>query len=173
MISEERRQKREGSAGLRVVSKSESKGSMNGDRRSRYRQVVGVEDEDKRTVLQSCAVACCKGSLRGASLVAELKQAGFLGCLIMRIAGAMFLLMFVNEEDQRLVLDRSDLDRWFVRVEAWQPELQIENRSVWLSVVGLPMHLWSEGTFNSIVRLWGKLVRVEAATTKPRSFVRA
>ncbi|KAK8681367.1 hypothetical protein V6N13_053771 [Hibiscus sabdariffa] len=173
MISGERRQKREGNTGLRVGSKLESKGSVNGDRRTRYRQVAGVEDEEKRAVLQSCAMAWCKGSLREASLVTEFKHAGVMDCSIMRIAGAMFLLMFVNEEERRLVLERTDLDRWFTRVEAWQPELQIESRSAWLSVVGLPMHLWSEGTFNSIARLWGKLVRVEAATTEPRSFERA
>ncbi|KAK8704940.1 hypothetical protein V6N13_048552 [Hibiscus sabdariffa] len=91
----------------------------------------------------------------------------------MRIAGAAFLLMFYNEDDRLAVLDRSDLDHWFVKVEMWKPEIQIRSRSVWLSVVGLPMHLWSKESFHCIAQLWGELIKVENATIEPCSFERA
>ncbi|KAK8612560.1 hypothetical protein V6N13_092672 [Hibiscus sabdariffa] len=132
------------------MSQDASKESVTGGRRSTYRKVTGVVDEAKWEVLNACAVAWSKGSLRGATLVVELKHAGFFGCSIMRIARPVFLLMFSNEEDRRAMLARSDLDRWFVKVEAWRPKIRITNRSVWLFVVGLPMHLWSEKSFSRI-----------------------
>ncbi|KAK8604730.1 hypothetical protein V6N13_099661 [Hibiscus sabdariffa] len=73
---------------------------------SRYKlKVEGVVDEVKRKLLNTCVVAWCKGTLRGAALVAELKMASFLGCSVMRIAGAAFLLIFSNDEDRCAVLD--------------------------------------------------------------------
>ncbi|KAK8571046.1 hypothetical protein V6N13_025604 [Hibiscus sabdariffa] len=155
MVSQECRQSRPMSARVRVVAQDESKESVNGGRRLAYRQVVRVEDEAKREVLISCAVAWCKGSLRGANLVVELNQACLFVCSIMRISGAVFLMMFSNEEDQRKVLERPDLDQWFEKVEAWKPELRIDSRSAWLSVVGLLMHLWSEESLHRIASLWG------------------
>ncbi|KAK8694492.1 hypothetical protein V6N13_072042 [Hibiscus sabdariffa] len=154
----------------RVVSREESKESVHGVRRSIYRQVEGVVDEAKREVLNSCTVSWCTGDIRGASLVAEIKQAGFVGCSVMRIAGAVVLLMFTNEDERHAMLERSDLKKWFAEVEAWRPEITITNRSAWLSVVGLPMHLWLEESFNRIAQFWGRLIRVEDATLEPQSF---
>ncbi|KAK8993294.1 hypothetical protein V6N11_033395 [Hibiscus sabdariffa] len=37
---------------------------------------------------------------------------------------------------------------------------------------GLPIQLWSEGSFRNIVGLWGMYLRVDAATEEPTSFER-
>ncbi|KAK8690494.1 hypothetical protein V6N13_074027 [Hibiscus sabdariffa] len=81
--------------------------------------------------------------------------------------------MFTTVDERQTMLERSDMSKWFVNVEAWRPELTITNRSAWLSVVGLPMHLWSEESFNCISQLWGRLIRVEEATLEPQSFEQA
>ncbi|KAK8594191.1 hypothetical protein V6N13_126000 [Hibiscus sabdariffa] len=91
----------------------------------------------------------------------------------MRAARDTMLLMFSSLEDRKVLLDRTDLDQWFVRVTGWKPELRLDSRCVWLSVVGLPMHRWSSETFGNITSLWGQLVRIEDNTTKPHSFERA
>ncbi|KAL4348267.1 hypothetical protein GQ457_17G011890 [Hibiscus cannabinus] len=91
----------------------------------------------------------------------------------MRIFGAMVLLMFVTTEERQTLLDRYDLDRWFARIVAWSPEVRLDNRSVWVSVVGLPIHLWSHETLANLASLWGKLIRVEGSTMEPQSFERA
>ncbi|KAK8704000.1 hypothetical protein V6N13_047636 [Hibiscus sabdariffa] len=124
-------------------------------------------------VLKTCVIAWCKGSLRGSELVAELKMAGFHGCLVMQIAGAVYLLMFTNEEDKQVVLARLDLTQWFTKVKGSTLGVQVGSRSAWLLVVGIPMHLWSKETFRRIAQLWGRLIRVEDATTEPRGFERA
>ncbi|KAK8685473.1 hypothetical protein V6N13_041474 [Hibiscus sabdariffa] len=134
-----------------------SRESVNGEQGEKFRWVDGVEDVLKREVLSTCAVAWCKGSLRGTELLAELKREGFTGCSVMRIAGAAYLLMFMNEEDRRDMLSRPVINQWFTKVEEWKPGVQIGSWSVWLSMVGIPMNLWSEGTFQSIAQVWGSL----------------
>ncbi|KAK8690489.1 hypothetical protein V6N13_074022 [Hibiscus sabdariffa] len=76
-------------------------------------------------------------------------------------------------DERQTMLERSDMSKWFVNVEACRPELTITNRSAWLSVLGLPMHLWSEESFNNISQLWGRLIRMEEATLEPQSFEQA
>ncbi|KAL4323623.1 hypothetical protein GQ457_11G028100 [Hibiscus cannabinus] len=138
-----------------------------------HKSVTGVVAEDKLEVLDSCAVAWCKEGLRGRALVEELRRAKIHGCSVMRISGAMVLLMFVTTEERQALLDRYDLDRWFARIVAWSPEVRLDSRSVWVSVVGLPIHLWSHETFANLASLWGKLIRVEGFTMEPQSFERA
>ncbi|KAL4278235.1 hypothetical protein GQ457_03G021170 [Hibiscus cannabinus] len=138
-----------------------------------HKSVTGVVAEDKLEVLDSCAVAWCKEGLRGRALVEELRRAEIRGCSVMRISGAMVLLMFVTTEERQALLDRYDLDRWFARIVAWSPEVWLDSRSVWVSVVGLPIYLWSHETFANLASLWGKLIRVEGSTMEPQSFERA
>ncbi|KAL4352342.1 hypothetical protein GQ457_06G013020 [Hibiscus cannabinus] len=138
-----------------------------------HKSVTGVVAEDKLEVLDSCAMAWYKEGVRGRALVEELRRAEICGCSVMRISGAMVLLMFVTTEEHQALLDRYDLDRWFARIVAWSPEVRLDSRSVWVSVVGLPIHLWSHETFANLASLWGKLIRVEGYTMEPQSFERA
>ncbi|KAL4353219.1 hypothetical protein GQ457_06G009120 [Hibiscus cannabinus] len=87
-----------------------------------HKSFTGVVAEDKLEVLDSCAVAWCKEGLRGRALVEELRRAEICGCSVMRISGAMVLLMFVTTEERQALLDRYDLDRWFARIVAWSPK---------------------------------------------------
>ncbi|KAK8661557.1 hypothetical protein V6N13_091156 [Hibiscus sabdariffa] len=137
------------------------------------RRVIGVLDESKKEVLETCVVAWCKGRLRGEALVKELRRAGFTGCSVMRAAGEVVLLLFVTEEERQSVLDRSDLDRWFVKVLPWSPDIGFDSRSVWISVLGVPVQFWSQDTFRNIAHLWGSLVRLDESTLDLTSFEQA
>ncbi|KAK8595422.1 hypothetical protein V6N13_016791 [Hibiscus sabdariffa] len=110
-----------------------------------HRCVTRVVAEDKLEVLDSCVVAWCKDDLRGRMLVEELWMVKVQGCSVMRISGEMVLLLFATGDERKALLDRTDLDRWFVRTE----------------------------TFSNLVGLWGRLVRVENTTMEPQSFERA
>ncbi|KAK8590340.1 hypothetical protein V6N13_057233 [Hibiscus sabdariffa] len=147
--------------------------SVSGGHGGVSRRVTGVLDGSKKEVLETCAVAWCKGQLRGEALVKELRRAGFTGCSVMRAAGEVVLLLFVTEEEHQSVLDRSDLDRWFVKVLPWSPDISFDSRSVWLSVLGVPMQFWSQDTFRNIAQLWGSLVRLDESTMDPKSFEQA
>ncbi|KAK8701646.1 hypothetical protein V6N13_020029 [Hibiscus sabdariffa] len=170
MVSPSRRRPRSNATWGKASQQVGSRESVTGGHRAMLWKVEGMEDEAKCEVLKTCAIAWCKGSLRGLDLTVELNRVGFHGCSVMRIAGATLLLMFSNEEDMRAILARPDLTQWFMKVEVWEPDIHMGSQSAWLSVVWVPMHLWSEETFRRIVHLWGKLIRLEEATTEPQSF---
>ncbi|KAL4378329.1 hypothetical protein GQ457_02G029540 [Hibiscus cannabinus] len=138
-----------------------------------YRRVTGVLDGSKKEVLETCVVAWCKGRLRGEALVTELQRAGFTGCSVMRAAGDVVLMLFVMAEEHQSMLDRSDLDRWFVKVLPWSPDIGFDSRSVWLSVLGVPMQFWSQDTFRNVAQLWGSLVRLDESMMDLKSFEQA
>ncbi|KAK8697698.1 hypothetical protein V6N13_113837 [Hibiscus sabdariffa] len=56
----------------------------------------------------------------------------------MRAAGDVVLLLFVTEEEHKSILDRSNLDKWFVKVLPWSPDNIFDSRSAWVSVCGVP-----------------------------------
>ncbi|KAK8595396.1 hypothetical protein V6N13_016769 [Hibiscus sabdariffa] len=145
----------------------ESGDSVTGKDLRPYRRVVGVVAKDKVEVLESCVVAWCRRGLCGKMLVEELHRASIVGCSVMRAVGDSVVLMFSSSDERRVFLERTDLDQWFARVTVWNPDVWLDSRSVWISVVGLPMHLWSSETFANIAGLWGRLVRVNDNTVEP------
>ncbi|KAL4377706.1 hypothetical protein GQ457_02G029470 [Hibiscus cannabinus] len=144
------------------ISRDQRQGSnhsISGGHGGVYRRVTGVLDGSKKEVLETCVVVWCKGRSRG--------------CSVMRAAGDVVLLLFVMAEERQSMLDRSDLDRWFVKVLPWSPDIGFDSCSVWLSVLGVPMQFWSQDTFRNVAQLWGSLVLLDESTMDPKSFEQA
>ncbi|KAK8708726.1 hypothetical protein V6N13_059763 [Hibiscus sabdariffa] len=71
----------------------------------------------------------------------------------MRISGSMILLLFGNDEVRSETLQKSDLSRWFSRVELWAPEFEVENRWAWLEVGRILIETKLQPQFNDIVEV--------------------
>ncbi|KAK8627972.1 hypothetical protein V6N13_063687 [Hibiscus sabdariffa] len=95
------------------------------------KHVQGVVAEDKREVLHTCAVAWCRGSLRGKALVEALHSASMKGCSVMRISGDAVLLMFATVEDRQAVLDRPNLEKWMAHIGEMVEVQGEEEDEVW------------------------------------------
>ncbi|KAL4333507.1 hypothetical protein GQ457_07G016390 [Hibiscus cannabinus] len=122
------------------------------------RRVIGEVEKEKLEILH---------------LAKEFWAAGLEGFTVMRVSGSLVLLMFLNEDQRRSILDKDVLQQWLENVMEWSPGLQLPNRRVWLSAWGIPIHAWSEATFKRIAALWGDLVFVDSGTLAPVSFERA
>ncbi|KAK9033432.1 hypothetical protein V6N11_018465 [Hibiscus sabdariffa] len=85
----------------------------------------------------------------------------------------MVLLAFLDVNSRQCLLSQDVLSTWFGRLEEWSASAEYASRRAWLSISGLPIHLWSEGSFRNIVGLWGKYLRVDAAMEELTSFERA
>ncbi|KAL4318872.1 hypothetical protein GQ457_18G012420 [Hibiscus cannabinus] len=95
------------------------------------------------------------------------------GFEIMWVAGLMVLLAFLDANSRQLLLSQDFLSTCFDRLEDWTTSAEYVSRRAWLSISGLPIHLWSEGSFCNIVGLWSMYLRVDVATEEPASFKRA
>ncbi|KAL4280692.1 hypothetical protein GQ457_03G015910 [Hibiscus cannabinus] len=62
---------------------------------------------------------------------------------------------------------------WRRKMGFYQVSAKYASWRAWISTSGLPIHLWSEGSFRNIAGLWGKYLCVDAATEEPASFERA
>ncbi|KAK8544925.1 hypothetical protein V6N13_123233 [Hibiscus sabdariffa] len=89
---------------------------------------------------------------------------------MLQAASEVVLLLFVTEEERKTVLDRSNLDKWFVRVLPWSPDIVFDTRSAWVSVFCVPVQFWSQDTFVNIAHLWGSLVQLDENTVEPKLF---
>ncbi|KAL4303994.1 hypothetical protein GQ457_10G007720 [Hibiscus cannabinus] len=106
-------------------------------------------------------------------LAKEMAAAGLDGFEIMWVAGLMVLLAFLDANSRQHLLSQDVLSTWFGHFVEWSASAEYASRRAWLSISGLPIHLWSEGSFRNIAGLWDKYLRVDAATEEPTSFERA
>ncbi|KAL4283668.1 hypothetical protein GQ457_16G016100 [Hibiscus cannabinus] len=137
------------------------------------RRVCGEVDDVKIQVLQTCAVGWCRQPLSITRLADEMQSAGLRGIELMWITGSMVLFYFKNMEAREKEMEKGSLKTWFHSVEPWSANIAYETRCAWVSICGLPMHAWSEGSFKNIAGLWGKFVRIDAVTDEPVSFERS
>ncbi|KAK8985099.1 hypothetical protein V6N11_076790 [Hibiscus sabdariffa] len=86
---------------------------------------------------------------------------GLDGFEVMWVAGSMVLLSFPDVASRRSFLSQAVLSTWFGCLEEWSASVEYESRRAWISISGLPIHLWSEGSFCNIAGLWGNYLPVE------------
>ncbi|KAK2420328.1 zinc finger CCCH domain-containing protein [Trifolium repens] len=53
---------------------------------------------------------------------------------------------------------------WFDRFEAWSPDLVTNQRDVWLSCFGVPLHAWGDAIFKTIGSKFGTFIQVDVST---------
>ncbi|KAK9029902.1 hypothetical protein V6N11_031344 [Hibiscus sabdariffa] len=93
-------------------------------------------------------------------LAKEIAATGLDGFKIMWVTGSMVLLAFPDVGSRERLLSEEVLSTWFGHVEEWSASAGYVSRRAWLSISGLPIHLWSEGSFQNIVGLWGRIDEV-------------
>ncbi|CAL5376656.1 unnamed protein product [Camellia sinensis] len=67
------------------------------------------------------------------------------------------------------------IKEWFKDVSQsvmeWRPDYHLQQeRCVWLRCYGIPLHLWSRATLNSIGNIWGTILNIDGDVCHPKSF---
>ncbi|KAL4383082.1 hypothetical protein GQ457_15G019720 [Hibiscus cannabinus] len=138
------------------------------------RSVEGIVDDAKLAILQTCVIGWVKEATPIRVLVQEMATSGLQGFELVWVAGSMVLLSFSSVKLQDGLRASTEVwSTWFGRLEAWSQTVAPDSCRAWISISGLPIHLWSEGTFHNIAGLWGSYIRVDAAMEEPSSFERA
>ncbi|MBA0820299.1 hypothetical protein Gohar_019590 [Gossypium harknessii] len=136
------------------------------------KRVHGAID-DKIHSLQRCLVGWCKHFIKIEDLAMKMSEAGLVGFSIVRISGTIVLMVFESEEKMKeVVLEQGKiLDEWFLKKQVWTDSIKMENRSVWLSCYGVPIHVWKILTFQ-MAGWWGEFISINEETQEPISFMR-
>ncbi|KAK8682441.1 hypothetical protein V6N13_054829 [Hibiscus sabdariffa] len=75
------------------------------------------------------------------------------------LGGKKFVLKIKDEELLALLEKQkwSLLEEVFTNIEYWSEFFQVEERTTWVEVRGVPLHCWNDETFKRIAGLWGTL----------------
>nr|KJB57477.1 hypothetical protein B456_009G210100 [Gossypium raimondii] len=89
------------------------------------------------------------------------------------ISGTIVLMVLESEEKMKeVVLEQGKiLDEWFLKKQVWTDSIKMENRRVWLSCYGVPIHAWKILTFQ-MAGWWGEFISINEETQEPISFMR-
>ncbi|MFQ6639550.1 hypothetical protein Gotur_014452 [Gossypium turneri] len=103
----------------------------------------------------------------------KMSEAGLVGFSVVRISGTIVLMVFQSEEKMKEVASEQGkiLDEWFLKKQVWTDSIKMENRRVWLSCYGVPIHVWNILTFQ-MAGWWGEFISISEETQEPISFMR-
>ena len=65
------------------------------------------------------------------------------------------------------------LKQWFSSISDWAEHDICQTRRLWLEMVGIPIHIWSEQNIKQIAGQWGDVLYVDQDTSKQASFASA
>ncbi|KAK8713373.1 hypothetical protein V6N13_148593 [Hibiscus sabdariffa] len=121
--------------------------------------------------LTHCSIGQCRHLISNSDLVSALRSENVIGVRVLRLSESSVLLIFDDVEVRSHVLERDVLWIWFDRVVKWsEAESAMLNRRVWVSVFGVPIHVWMSDTFEQLVSHWGSVIQVAEETVEPSSF---
>lgn len=121
--------------------------------------------EEEQSWLNSCLLAEVKNHdlLNDIGLI--LRDAGFLNVKAKYVGGLRVLLECSSSVEAQKVLREgaSSLSNWFTWVCPWtiEKEMQRPGRLIWVSIVGVPLHVWTHDTFKAIGNVFGCVMEVE------------
>ncbi|KAL4333971.1 hypothetical protein GQ457_07G010370 [Hibiscus cannabinus] len=87
---------------------------------------------------------------------------------VMRVTGNRVLIIFDSIEDRDCIVSSGMMSTWFERVENWKSTCGMEQRRVWLSIYGVPIHAWKKDTFEQITAIGVRVFEAELFLRGPR-----
>ncbi|KAK9282768.1 hypothetical protein L1049_010989 [Liquidambar formosana] len=81
-----------------------------------------------------------------------LLQEGWADFSLRPLGGKKVLIIFQDDDFKRRFVSKSEfvMHKLFVKLENWIPQMVNTDRLVWLSIIGVPLHAWSEVNFRKI-----------------------
>ena len=85
-----------------------------------------------------------------------------------------FLTVETKEVKEKLKTEGEEcLKQWFSSFSDWVEEDACQTRRLWLEMVGIPIHIWSDQNIKRIAENWGDVVSIEKDTSNMTSFASA
>lgn len=127
-------------------------------------QAAGVR-EVELLWLKRCLLAEAKTHVHLNDLSSLLEGAGFRNLKVKYVGGLRVLLECSSIEDTHTFVKEGlhSLYSWFSWVRPWSVELEEQRpgRLLWLSISGVPLHVWHRDMFSAIATAFGKVLEVE------------
>lgn len=121
--------------------------------------------EEELTWLKRCLLAEVKNHDLINDLSYLFEDAGFLSMKVKYTGGLRVLLECSSIEAAQKVLNDGahTFSSWFTLVCPWSMEKEVQGlgKLLWLSIAGVPLHVWTHDTFKAIANVFGRVLEVE------------
>ncbi|KAL7257798.1 hypothetical protein ACSBR1_003997 [Camellia fascicularis] len=133
---------------------------------------IKVNEESNGWLYDSAIVRFNTGFTTHSTMKA-LKEIGLEQVEVRKGGGRDIILSFKSTNELQLNIGkiREWFKGWSQFVMVWKPNLHLQQeRCVWLSCYGIPLHLWNRNTLNSIGKVWGTILSLDGDIYHPKSF---
>ncbi|XVF22173.1 hypothetical protein REPUB_Repub12eG0150900 [Reevesia pubescens] len=135
---------------------------------------IGEVDNEAIHRLERCVIGTARDYYETRTIMENFRMSGVFDITAKKISGKQFLLEF-EEEEVRDKMEESNwvwLKEWFVEIEPWTVYSYAKYRITWLTVFGVPLHVWNQTTFKNIASIWGEFVSFDGKTLEFKDFSR-
>ncbi|KAK8553683.1 hypothetical protein V6N13_100522 [Hibiscus sabdariffa] len=124
------------------------------------KRIEGFIEDEALTKLNKCAVGTMPIVCSISSVEKRLQNWGFGEISIKSMGGRQFLIEFKDLDlfDYLKEQNWSYFLEFFIDVEPWSEVYHLPERIIWIQVQCIPLHCWSQITFNRIAETWGNLI---------------
>ena len=146
------------------------------DKQSRVAKVFKVEKVYENLEWLAKSLTCISDVPRDVEALRIAIQGAFSEKILVRDLGKYKFLLTVDSQEikEKLKTEGEEcLKQWFSSVSDWTENDICQTRRIWLEMVGIPIHIWSEQNIKQIAGQWGDVLYVETDTSKMASFASA
>ncbi|GJY37836.1 RNA-directed DNA polymerase, eukaryota, nucleotide-binding alpha-beta plait domain protein [Tanacetum coccineum] len=108
---------------------------------------------------------CVMGEVRQFSSINNLHvllhNEGFPNVEIAYLGGLWVMIKLGSSTGKHNVMKHVGVASWFVRLCKAQSDFVANDRIVWIDIEGVPLHAWSQNTFQKIGSKWGEVMELE------------
>ncbi|XVF37363.1 hypothetical protein REPUB_Repub20aG0001600 [Reevesia pubescens] len=132
----------------------------------KLKSCLGVVDNEALHKLESYLVGVAKDYYETGSLMENFRMSGVSYIFVKKISGRQFLIEFDDEEFRKSMEQEgwAWLKEWFVEIEPWSVFSYAKYKTTWLTIFGLPLHVWNHYTFHNIANIWEEVVTFDSKT---------
>ncbi|XVF23512.1 hypothetical protein REPUB_Repub13aG0045000 [Reevesia pubescens] len=135
----------------------------------------GVVDNKAIHKLESCLVWIARDYYEPCSLLENFNMSGVFDISVKKMSSKQFLIEFEDVEVRNTMeqLNWSWLREWFVEIKPWIMYAYTKHRTMWVTIFGLPLHVWNHSTLHNIASIWGEVISYDSKTFNYQDFNRA
>nr|GEW39545.1 RNA-directed DNA polymerase, eukaryota [Tanacetum cinerariifolium] len=105
------------------------------------------------------------------NLTSIFKNFGLYNTRLKYLGGFHILIELPFDTNAQSVLSKAATLSCFKNLTPWNENFYLHDRLTWISIKGLPLHMWHESASNQITRAWGKVVFPERCNINNRNLV--
>lgn len=116
---------------------------------------------------KNCVICGTMGDIQVNDILKLIHEKGFSKTQVSKLATDTWVLISNSQEERDNLLKEEEIlkKEWVSYLRNWKDSDHNGRRRIWLSVYGVPLHVWSDQFFKKIGNIFGKIVQIKEETS--------